>query len=280
MAYKVFQNGYPLTAAELNNYLMNQTVMVFASATERDSVLTSPVEGMITYLQDSNLLRSYDGSAWVDVNDNTDAISKTIFEAAGDLIVASAADTPTRLPIGTNGQVLTSNGTTATWSSPSGSGGKTLLSTTTVSGTATTISSISQSYKSLEIIISGISLSTAGWLRIQTNDGNYNIATLGNTGNTPTTMYQSTTAWLVTASPYILKASDTNNSWSITIDDYASTTKYKPVSIYGGYTENNYSGQNAFFGFGHVTNNTAVTGIYLSSSATMSLGTVRIYGVN
>lgn len=40
----------------------------------------------------------------------------------GDLIIGSGTNTASVLPIGTNGQVLTSNGTTATWSAPAASG--------------------------------------------------------------------------------------------------------------------------------------------------------------
>ena len=39
----------------------------------------------------------------------TAAIQPTIMDAAGDLIVATANDTPTRFPIGTNGQFLKVN---------------------------------------------------------------------------------------------------------------------------------------------------------------------------
>lgn len=67
MAYKVFENGFPLPASDLNNYLMNQSVMVFASSTDRASSLTAPVEGMLTWLQDSNKFSYYSGSAWVDL---------------------------------------------------------------------------------------------------------------------------------------------------------------------------------------------------------------------
>jgi hypothetical protein len=46
----------------------------------------------------------------------TDAtgIPATIFDAKGDLIAATAADTASRLAVGTNGQVLTADSTTAT----------------------------------------------------------------------------------------------------------------------------------------------------------------------
>lgn len=47
MAYKVFSNGDALTGSELNTYLMNQSVMVFATTTARDAALTTPSEGMV-----------------------------------------------------------------------------------------------------------------------------------------------------------------------------------------------------------------------------------------
>ena len=54
------------------------------------------------------------------------AIAKTIVDAKGDLIGATAADTPARLAVGTNGQVLTADSTEATglkWATPAGSSG-------------------------------------------------------------------------------------------------------------------------------------------------------------
>ncbi len=65
MSYKVFSNGNVLNASELNEFLMNQSVIAFSNATARSSAITSPIEGMITYLEDSNSYQSWDGSAWV-----------------------------------------------------------------------------------------------------------------------------------------------------------------------------------------------------------------------
>lgn len=65
MPYMNFQVGATLTAAQVNTYLMKQSVMVFANAAARTSAITSPSEGMITYLSDTNALNIYDGSAWV-----------------------------------------------------------------------------------------------------------------------------------------------------------------------------------------------------------------------
>lgn len=67
MAYKVFSNGDALTGSELNTYLMNQSVMVFASTTARDAALTAPTEGMVVWLQDSDKYVYYTGSAWADL---------------------------------------------------------------------------------------------------------------------------------------------------------------------------------------------------------------------
>lgn len=75
MAYKVFANGYNLNASEVNTYLMNQSVMVFASTTARDAALTSPTEGMLVWLEDSNKFVYYTGSAWSDLLSTSQTIS-------------------------------------------------------------------------------------------------------------------------------------------------------------------------------------------------------------
>lgn len=67
MAYKTFVNGYTLNASELNTYLMNQSVMVFADTTARDAALTAPTEGMLVWLQDSNKFVYRGASAWADL---------------------------------------------------------------------------------------------------------------------------------------------------------------------------------------------------------------------
>ena len=64
MPKKTFLNGYPLPASDLNTYLMDQSVMTFASATARTSALPAPTEGMTTYLEDLNQVQVYNGSSW------------------------------------------------------------------------------------------------------------------------------------------------------------------------------------------------------------------------
>jgi catechol 2,3-dioxygenase-like lactoylglutathione lyase family enzyme len=66
VAYKVFVNGFPLNASELNTYLMKQSIAVFVDATARDAAIETPVDGQFAYLTGTDSLVKYNGSAWVD----------------------------------------------------------------------------------------------------------------------------------------------------------------------------------------------------------------------
>lgn len=67
--YKAFTDGSVLTAADVNTYLNEQSVMVFATAAARTTALPTPSEGMVTYRTDSNVIEYYDGAAWVAMTD-------------------------------------------------------------------------------------------------------------------------------------------------------------------------------------------------------------------
>ena len=147
--YKLFNTGDVLTAQQVNEYLMQQTVMVFASATARTTALSGVLaEGMLSYLKDTNATEVYDGSAWVSVSGTGDITGvtagtgisgggtagtvtvtndmATTITAAGDIVVGTGNATYDNLPIGTTGQVLTADTTVSPykvkWATPASSG--------------------------------------------------------------------------------------------------------------------------------------------------------------
>ena len=63
--YREFQTGEVLTAGNVNNFLMNQAVMVFADDAARTAALDEVItEGMLTYNLDTKALEVYDGTDW------------------------------------------------------------------------------------------------------------------------------------------------------------------------------------------------------------------------
>jgi hypothetical protein len=90
-----------------------QGVLVFASAAARDAAITSPQEGQCCYLKDTDAVLTYSGAAWVGFDDSN-AIQNSIVDAKGDIVAASAADTPARLAVGSNGETLVADSSTST----------------------------------------------------------------------------------------------------------------------------------------------------------------------
>lgn len=102
MAYKIFANGNPLQASELNTNLMQQAIAVFTDATARDAAISVPVNGQFAYLTGTSNLTKYTGAAWVSAIADTSttvseqATSRTIVAGdANSFIYATAAITIT-----------------------------------------------------------------------------------------------------------------------------------------------------------------------------------------
>lgn len=65
--YKQFVPNTALTAEDVNDYLMEQAVMVFDDASQRTAQLPSPQEGMTCYLKTTDRAYFYDGSSWIEL---------------------------------------------------------------------------------------------------------------------------------------------------------------------------------------------------------------------
>jgi hypothetical protein len=104
--FKTFVDGDVLTAAEVNGFLMKQTVVFYSTTTARD--LDTPYQGKVVYIGASNRVQHYTGTTWVDIADFQ------IYNNKGDIVVGTGANTATRLAVGTNGhRLVAASGETA-----------------------------------------------------------------------------------------------------------------------------------------------------------------------
>jgi len=70
MGFKDFTAGEVLTASDVDNFLMRQTVMVFDDSAARGSALgTLVTEGMVTYRKDVDLLEFNNGTEFRAINE-------------------------------------------------------------------------------------------------------------------------------------------------------------------------------------------------------------------
>jgi hypothetical protein len=54
-----------LTAAQVQGYLQDQTIMVFSGTAARATAIPSPSQGMFAYLTTDSTLYTFDGADWV-----------------------------------------------------------------------------------------------------------------------------------------------------------------------------------------------------------------------
>jgi len=215
--------------------------------------------------------------SWV-AQDDSNAIQNAIVDAKGDLIGATAADTPARLAVGTNGQVLTADSTAATglaWATPT-SGGMTLLSTTTLSSGTTTINTISGSYTDLKIYIVGYLPSV--------DNGDCSLRVNGDTGSNYAIVSALGQAAVTTASSIAV-----NDGLDNVVDDnlfvfemplYSNTTSWKQILSYATGVDSTagtaFRIKNVIAGY---KSTSAISSITIFCSSGTMAGTVYIYGV-
>lgn len=207
----------------------------------------------------------------------------------GDLYGFSTV--PARVAVGTNGQVLTADSTATNgvaWATAA-AGGLTLLSTTTITGTPTTVtvSSIDQTYKSLQIWIQGVTSVADGgmWLRINGVTGaTYNYAAVSGDGGadwaTDTTGVRITGAG---ASRWLQGTPNQRSSIIVEIPDYATTSFAKMMNYSGVYSNSNVGQFISVNGSGAARPATAVAVTSFSifnNDSSFNAGTIKVYGVS
>ena len=208
-------------------------------------------------------------------------IQPTLLTTAGDIMYASSASNPDRLGIGTASQILAVNsGATAPeWITPS-SGGMTLISTTTLTGASTTLSSIPQTYNYLYLVIFGVTNATAnGSLRIDANGSNILGQVWGRSDPTSVNVSLDDRIYAGQATNGDILRTSADNVFLTRIYNYTSATNFKNFDTVG-YFINGSSVKTPGAAWGGLSTNSAITSIVLrQSGGNFSTGTALLYGV-
>lgn len=206
-------------------------------------------------------------------------IPKSLVDAKGDLIAATAADTVARLAVGANDTVLTADSSTATglkWAT-SAAGGMTVLATGTLSSTSVSLSSISQSYQTLYLVVSGASVSATATPLIVRQNGltsSYKVTEM----RSGTTVLQTSTT-LTGFKPvenYNVPTGTNQDVHTFTFPQYTLATAH-PVTIQGATA----GVEESWLCQGYVQNFAAITSLTITTVAgsTFDAGTYTLYGV-
>ena len=192
-------------------------------------------------------------------------IPDSLLTTTGDTIYASGASTPARLAVGTTGQVLTVAGGVPTWATAAGGYSTTLISTTTLSGASTTISSIPTTYSTLLLVGYGINVTAGSNFAMNMT---INGASTGYTGNVRGSAWAASSVGLGNSNGVAMPL-------QIRIDNAKATTGNKFI---GGFIVNDSSTTVGTSGI--LALSAAITSITISvPGTTWSAGTIQLIGM-
>lgn len=281
LAIRTLGNGIDTSMAELKGGTTGQ-ILSKTSNTDMDFTWIANDVGDITAVTAGTGITGGGASGAVTITNDM----ATTITASGDIIVGTGSGTYDNLPIGTTGQVLTADTTVSPykvkWASASSGGGMTSIASGSLSGSTTTINSFSTSYTDLYLVITDVSGSSNGALRLRINGDstanrhvfNYQQAEVGGSYQSG----QATTTDIYTATG-ALNSPDNNNAVNLRIFDYNSAVMKNFTSS----AITNSGGGNAIcamFCAGGFSGSSAVTSIdILIASGTFDGGTYILYGV-
>ena len=228
------------------------------------------------------ILKGYNSStsAWEPVAVGADVTST--LTTKGDLLGRTSA-AAARLGVGSNGTVLTADSAEATglkWATPS-SGGMTLLSTTTLSGSSTTISSIDQTYNILYVVLTNVNPSTNAIVRLAPNGSTTASAWFAAYGRTGSSAgFAGNQNYVQISGLEQMTGGNTNNSMIIQMYDYSNTSIHKTIKFDSSYYMAGADANSIITGAANYASTAAITSLVFSpASGTFNGGTVKVYGV-
>jgi hypothetical protein len=201
----------------------------------------------------------------------------------GDVQYASAtANTNTRLGIGTSGQVLTVSGGVPTWATPAGGGGFTSIATGSLSGTTTTISSISQSYRHLYLLIRGPQLSgTAALPCFRLNGDSGSVYANFRITLDSTVVNSSGALTFIRSSGSNIPTSANSRALILQVENYTQTNQVKAIT--SRYMNEANGGDACNVVWSNYNSTSAITSIGITTDTgtpTFTAGTYTLFGVN
>jgi hypothetical protein len=220
--------------------------------------------------------------------------AKSTLTTTGDIYYASSANTPARLGIGSSAQVLTVASGVPSWATPASGGGITLITDVQLSASSGyDFSSIPSTYKNLVLTFSGLqttAIATNFGLRFNSNSSAIydNFLQYQETGSSPSisTSADTVVSDSIFGNQITSATSNATARGSITLYDYASTTRTKVYSATFAHYSNNNARVNFYSLVGNFNTTTAITSLNIvrfTGSATISNQSntsIRLYGVS
>jgi len=249
MGWKDWVYGDLVSAADFQSLVQDQTVQRYADSAARTSALGSAVaEGMVTYLADSNLIESYDGSAWQ--------------RQSGGLVPVS----PTSVVIAT------------------GSGSANAVGQVSFTG-ATSVSLngvFTSEFKHYRVVVTTSTISAAYSVNIRLRSSGTDYSGAEYHRMMTTTNSAGATASAAAAGGTFLTLGNASNATNtgagfFDITDPQTTIRKTVNSIFSGYSGSNPA---SFYGGAYINSTVAYDGLtYFISSGSIT-GTIQVFGYN